>query len=493
MGFYTLSRVWSAHAAKAWLVLASIFFYGYWNPVYVPLFLLSIAVNYTLGSALTRTPFQGHSRKPLLVLGLVFNLGLLGYYKYANFFVETLNQVAGAGFNVVNVILPLAISFYTFQQIAYLVDAYLDESKRYNLVDYSLFVLFFPQLIAGPIVHPQEVLPQFARASYRFRQDDFAVGLTLFLLGLFKKVLIADSVARFATPVFGAAAGGAELSLIEAWGGALAYTLQLYFDFSGYSDMAIGLGRMFGIKLPLNFNSPYKATNIVDFWRRWHITLSRWLREYLYIPLGGNRQGMARRHANLMLTMLLGGLWHGAGWTFIFWGGLHGFYLIVNHSWQAFGRRTGFTAHLNNVWGRGLSRALTFFAVVVGWVFFRAESWGAATAVLQGMAGLNGFSLPGGLAGALAPLEAFGIGFHGLGSFDGRGLFWIAPLLLVVWLAPNPAQWLAWTQPTLESLAEPRYQWRPTLALGFVMGFFLFIVFKGFFTLAPTEFLYFNF
>jgi len=495
LGFYAIGwvwggRGWGAGAAKAWLVGASLFFYGYWSLNYLPLFVISVLVNYAFGCALVSV--QKGAKKPLLVAGLVFNLALLGYFKYANFFVETLN-LAGFNFNLANVILPLAISFYTFQQIAYLVDAYRDDTKRYTLLDYALFVLFFPQLIAGPIVHPQEVLPQFRRASYRFRADDFSVGVTLFLLGLAKKVLIADSVARFATPVFGAAAAGAELSLLEAWGGALAYTLQLYFDFSGYSDMAIGLARMFGVRLPLNFNSPYKATNIVDFWRRWHITLSRWLRDYLYIPLGGNRKGALRRHANLLLTMLLGGLWHGAGWTFVFWGGLHGLYLTVCHSWGGFIKRTG-TAHLfDNVGGRVLSRGLTFGAVVVGWVFFRAESWDAAVRVLEGMVGLNGLSLPSELAGGLAPLSTFGVLFNDLGAFDARGLVWIAVLLVVVWCAPNPEEWMSWTQPTLEPLPAPRRPWQPTVALGLLGGLLFFVVMRSFFTLTPTEFLYFNF
>lgn len=490
--FYGLSTLGRPQLAKGWLVLASLFFYGYWNPAYLPLILLSVTVNYSVGTALTKLE-PGPQRRALLVLGLAFNLGLLGYFKYADFFLESLN-VLGASFNLTNVILPLAISFFTFQQIAYLVDAAAGKDKGYTLLEYSLFVVFFPQLIAGPIVHPGEMLPQFARAVHRFRQDDLAIGLTLFLIGLFKKVLLADSVAQYATPVFGAALGGAEPTLLEAWGGALAYTLQLYFDFSGYSDMAIGLGRMFGIRLPMNFNSPYKATNIVDFWRRWHITLSRWLREYLYIPLGGNRKGEPRRYANLMLTMLLGGLWHGAGWTFVMWGALHGTYLVVNNLWRSFQRRTNTAHFFDNMGGRLLSRALTFLAVVVGWVFFRAESWEAAGLLLAGMVGAHGVSLPGELAPLLGGLSAFGVTFQDLGAFDARGVLWLAPLLLVVWFAPNPQQWMAWTEPTLEPVERPaRLSWRPSLLTGVALGFLLFLVVKGFFTLAPTEFLYFNF
>lgn len=495
-GFFLLSGARRGSAAKAWLVLASLFFYAYWNPAYLPLLLVSLAVNYRVSSALMRVRAT-FGRKVILVLGLAFNLGLLGYFKYANFFVESFNALAGTQIRLAPIVLPLAISFFTFEQIAYLVDTFWGTSKRYGPVDYGLFLIFFPQLIAGPIVHSQEMLPQFAGEPKRFRADDLAIGITMFLIGLFEKVLIADTVARYATPVFAAAAGGATLSLLEAWGGTLAYTLQLYFDFSGYSDMAIGLGRMFGIRIPLNFDAPYQAVNIVDFWRRWHITLSRWLREYLYIPLGGNRQGSVRRYANLFITMLLGGLWHGAGWTFVFWGALHGVYLIINHAWSALAKLTGLAARFNNRWGRTLSRGLTFLAVVIGWVFFRAESWDAAIRVLWGMMGRSGLVLPSALANRLATLEPLlaylGGHFGDMVAFDSKGLLVIVPLLFVVWLAPTPQQWMADTKPTLEAVAPSRLRWRPTALVGLALGGLLFLVVKGYFTLAPSEFLYFNF
>jgi D-alanyl-lipoteichoic acid acyltransferase DltB (MBOAT superfamily) len=304
-------------------------------------------------------------------------------------------MVTGSGIGAETILLPLAISFFTFQQIAYLVDAYEGLTREYNFLHYCLFVTFFPQLIAGPIVHHREMLPQFASDTiYRFNQSTFTAGLTTFCLGLFKKVIIADGAATYATPVFDAAEAGEILTFFEAWTGAFGYTIQLYFDFSGYSDMAIGLGMMFGIRLPLNFFSPYKAVNIIDFWRRWHMTLSRFLRDYLYIPLGGSRRGKVRRYVNLMVTMLLGGLWHGAGWTFVAWGALHGFYLVVNHAWHAVRRSLGHNLEKTTLAGRTLSRIVTLTAVIFAWVLFRAESFGGAMSIISGMVGLNGFALP---------------------------------------------------------------------------------------------------
>ena len=300
------------------------------------------------------------------------------------FFIDNVNHIFKLNLNIGVIILPLAISFFTFQQIAYLVDAYRGETREYNFLHYCLFVTFFPQLIAGPIVHHKEIMPQLTKEKiYSFCSENFNVGITIFILGLFKKVILADSVAVYATPVFEAASKNVSLTFVEAWGGALAFTCQLYFDFSGYSDMALGLGRMFGIRLPLNFNSPYKAVNIIEFWRRWHMTLSRFLKHYLYIPLGGSRKGKARRQANLLITMLLGGLWHGASWTFVVWGGLHGICLAINHAWHSIRRFMGHDIEKVSWQGRILSRTLTFFVVVVGWVFFKAESFYSAINVLK--------------------------------------------------------------------------------------------------------------
>ncbi|MEL6911965.1 MAG: MBOAT family O-acyltransferase, partial [Cyanobacteria bacterium J06598_4] len=318
-----------------WLIIASLIFYGRWKPLNLPLIILSIGVNYYLGYWLSNILERPRIKKAVFAFGIAFNLGLICYFKYSNFLLGNINHLIGSNFTLPSVVIPLAISFFTFQQIAYLVDAYRGETKEYDLRKYMLFVCFFPQLIAGPIVHHREVLPQFEKASiYKFSQTALSIGLTVFIAGLFKKVIFADRIAEYSNLAFAAASQGINLTFSESWVGALGYSLQLYFDFSGYSDMAIGAAYMFGIRLPLNFNSPYKAISIVDFWRRWHITLSHFLRDYLYIPLGGSRRGEFRRYFNLLLTMILGGLWHGAGWTFIFWGGLHGSYLVVNHLYR---------------------------------------------------------------------------------------------------------------------------------------------------------------
>ena len=299
-------------------------------------------------------------------------------------------------------------------------------------MDYALFVLFFPQLIAGPIVHHSEAMPQFQKRG-PVQASAIAMGLTIFAIGLAKKVLLADSVAGYATPQFDVAAAGTPLSFLAAWSGALAYTLQLYFDFSGYSDMAIGTALLCGVRLPLNFDLPYKATNIIDFWRRWHMTLSRFLRDYLYIPLGGNRHGKVRRYLNLFVTMLLGGLWHGAGWTFICWGALHGFYLAINHGWEALRKRSSVVHVEPGVVRVRAAQALTFLAVVVGWVFFRSDNLPAAFAMLKAMAGASG-------AGGAAAIAA-----EASSSGDTTQAFTLIGLLLaLVWLAPNTQELTAY-------------------------------------------------
>jgi D-alanyl-lipoteichoic acid acyltransferase DltB (MBOAT superfamily) len=444
-GFFLLGRLRQKEYALGFLTAASLFYYGWWNPVYLWLIIFSMIFNYALGVRLGRhAENEKTGNRILLWLGIAINLGFLGYYKYANFFADNLNALFGANFALGRIILPLAISFFTFQQIAYLVDAYRGETREYNFIHYCLFVVYFPQLIAGPIVHHKEMLPQFAGADiYRPRARWLGIGLTLFVLGLAKKVILADGVARFATPVFTAADAGEALTLVEAWTGLLAYTFQIYFDFSGYSDMAIGLGAMIGIRLPLNFNSPYKAVNIIDFWRRWHITLSRFLRDYLYISLGGNRHGKARRHVNLMLTMLLGGLWHGAGWSFVIWGGLHGAYLAINHGWHAVRKKHhgGTLPALTPGWA-WTSRTLTLLAVMLGWVFFRAGTLGGASGMLRGLLGGNGLALPAGyldkLGGAGQAMANVGVQFREVPLFCGiPGLLLLAGLFLIVWFLPN--------------------------------------------------------
>ena len=374
--YFWLNSTNKAVAGKAWLVFASLFFYSWWNVIYLPLIVGSMIVNYYIGTQLgcidKKNKTKLFNRKTLLTVGVVLNLGLLGFFKYANFFVENAN-VLGAQMELPDIILPLAISFFTFQQIAYLVDSYREEMREYDFLNYALFVTFFPQLIAGPIVHHKEMMPQFASQSNKSKNyTNISLGLFVFSLGLFKKVVIADTFANWATLGFD---GTAALGFFDAWVTSLSYTFQLYFDFSGYTDMAIGAALLFNIRLPINFNSPYKATDIQDFWRRWHMTLSRFLRDYLYIPLGGNRLGVNRTYINLFLTFLLGGLWHGASWMFVIWGALHGLALIVHRLWS----------QLGIVLPALLAWFITFNFVNITWVFFRAESIESAIRVLRGM------------------------------------------------------------------------------------------------------------
>lgn len=436
-GFYLIGGRGHHRIAISWLVFASLFFYGWWNPIYLGLILVSILFNYTIGIALGNSgPNEG---KRMLAWGVAANIGLIGYYKYANFFVDNINKLSGQNYHLETILLPLAISFFTFQQIAYLVDAYKGQARESNFLRYCLFITFFPQLIAGPIVHHKEMLPQFAKdIVYKLNIENIAVGVTIFSLGLFKKVIFADNMALHATPIFSAAEHGAILTIFEAWRGVLAYTLQLYFDFSGYSDMAIGLARMFGIRLPMNFNSPYKAVNIIGFWRRWHITLSRFLRDYLYIPLGGNRRGKFRRYINVMLTMLLGGLWHGASWTFVMWGGLHGLYLIINYAWHAFRRYMNHDLAKSTELGQWIGRIVTFIAVVIGWVFFRAETIGGALSILNSMITIDTSQYNEGLYKEFAYF-----------IIDSSQIFL---LLLICWYAPNVKQILYRYQPTIEPI-----------------------------------------
>lgn len=421
------------------LVAASIIFYGWQNPIYILLIGASIAVNFGIGVRLEKNP-----QRCMLGLGIAFNLGLIGYYKYAYFLTGIVNQATGLDFHLGTIVLPLAISFFTFQQIAYLVDAYQGKVKDTSFLHYCLFVTFFPQLIAGPIVHHADVIGQFEKKdNFTFNWDKLRVGSGIFLLGLYKKIIFADGISVYANSVFSSATNTPP-TFFEAWGGAIAYSFQIYFDFSGYSDMAIGLAWIFGIALPLNFFSPYKAVNIIEFWRRWHMTLSTFLRDYLYYPLGGNRQGLPRRYVNLMTVMLLGGLWHGAGWTFVVWGGLHGFYLVVNHLWRGWRRAGDGDAPQSRLWGRAMAGALTYLCVVVAWVFFRAENWQGAFNMIEGMIGLNGAVLPVWAVQWLGPVGSLlvsgGVEIGKTPLMDVSGYGWIAGLLGIVWLMPNTQQ-----------------------------------------------------
>lgn len=390
IGFFLAARL-GTNVGRYWLLAASLIFYGWWSVPFLGLLIVWMISNYLIGHQIAKVHARHgpNGSRIWAIGGISANLLALGYYKYATFFAGTLAALTGIEFALGAVILPLAISFHTFQQIAYLADLQRGQNPKYCLSDYMLFVSFFPQLIAGPIVHHYELLPQLkSNKTFRFQDDRFAEGVAFFVIGLVKKLALADPLSGLAAPMF-ATAGAAPPGMAEAWFAAIAFALGLYFDFSAYSDMAIGLARMFGVRLPYNFNSPYKSTSIIEFWRRWHITLSRFLRDYLYIPLGGNRKGPTRRSVNLFVTMLLGGLWHGASWTFVIWGGLHGLYLLINHGWNGFcARRSerGTPVSLGPVF----SQVLTLLAVVFAWTFFAAPGFNSAISVIGGMIGLNG-------------------------------------------------------------------------------------------------------
>jgi D-alanyl-lipoteichoic acid acyltransferase DltB (MBOAT superfamily) len=489
--FHGLRRAGLARSSIGLLALLSLVFYGWWNPIYLLLIVPLMLVNFALAACIV--PQDGRrprGAKLLLVLGILLNLTALGYFKYANFFVDNLNAVGGLHLLLGRVVLPIGISFFTFQKIAFLVDAYRDRIDRLNFIDYVLFVTFFPQLIAGPIVHHSEVMRQF-RDRAPVAGHTIALGVTIFTIGLAKKVLLADTAALYASPLFDAVAAGARPNALAAWGSALAYTAQLYFDFSGYSDMAIGGGLLFGIRLPVNFASPYKADSIIDFWHRWHITLSRFLREYLYVPLGGNRKGQSRRYVNLMITMLLGGFWHGAGWTFVVWGALHGLYLVVNHLWRALRGHLDGGPGTSTALGRHLGQGITFVAVVVAWVFFRSEDMGTAVRMLRAMAGSNGLGLPAsmanlwlGLPGARGPVDS------------AAALLVSAGLLAIAWFAPNTQELTGYVGPEGAQAAQqahrpPAVRWQPSagwaVAVGCLFGIALMLLSK------VSEFIYFQF
>lgn len=373
LGYFGLGKLSKGNINKAWLVLCSIFFYGYFNPSYLPIILVSICANYALSQGMLRITAKP-LRIVLLALGICLNLGALGYYKYYDFFASNINAAFGTSFTLLNLVLPLGISFFTFQQLSYVIDSYNKTVPPYNFIDYSLFVTFFPQLIAGPIVLHSEVVPQFADTkNRRFNAENFGAGLYAFAMGLGKKVLIADTFAQIVDKGF--VPDFAYLNTSVAWLLALAYCFQLYFDFSGYCDMAVGLGKMFNINIPQNFNSPYKALNIKEFWQRWHMTLSRFFTMYIYFPLGGSRKGLLRTCLNLMIVFIVSGFWHGAGWLFLFWGFLHG---VASVLYRLFQKRYD-ALHPALQW------LLTFMFLTVTWVFFRATSWEMAINIVRNM------------------------------------------------------------------------------------------------------------
>jgi D-alanyl-lipoteichoic acid acyltransferase DltB (MBOAT superfamily) len=480
----------SRSLALGWLVVASLFYYAWWRPLNVAIIAPSIAVNYVLARWLLALRAQGSNGAVanwVLALGIVFNVCFLAYFKYLNFFAVAINDIAGTNFVLERIVLPLGISFITFQKIAFLIDVHGRRVESFTLRDYALFVFFFPQLIAGPIVHYREVMPQFHAASCRYDRENLALGLTLFVFGLFKKVVLADGIAEHVTPIYEAAAGGAQVSLLPAWIAAVGFTLQIYFDFSGYSDMALGLGRCVGVKLPPNFDSPLKSTNIIDFWLRWHMTLTRFLTAYLYNPLvlWLTRRRIARRLPVLggkrtsagaflqllggptLLTMFVSGLWHGAGYLFIAWGVLHGLYLVINHAWRQVGPRLWPSKDIYARIMRPVGFVLTFLAVAVAMVLFRSANGIAASELLQGMAGLNGVRVPQALYDVLGPLKAL---VAVSAEFSTQALAiagaWVAVLLSVALALPNTLQFMARYEPALLVNKKPGriLDWNPSLA-----------------------------
>lgn len=444
-GYFVLRLFASKTVTLLWLICASLTFYAVWDPWNLLVLFSSIGFNFTCGTYLAERARAKKPTRALLTVGIAFNLALIGYFKYAGFFATNVNAVFGTDVPVLNLVLPLAISFFTFQEIAYLVDSARGETYGYRFKDYMLMVVFFPHLIAGPIVNHRILMRQFmSKTRLRVTAPTLALGIGLFVFGLAKKVLFADGMAPQANLIFDAVAQGASPGFADTWIGALAYTLQLYFDFSGYSDMAIGLGLLFGIRLPLNFDSPYKATSIIDFWRRWHMSLSAFLRDYLYFALGGNHRGQARRYANLLLTMLLGGLWHGAGWTFICWGAFHGLGLAICHFWiRLFGAaRRSDASRVGTI----LARAFTMIFVIFGWVMFRADSIGSAGKMMGTMIGLHGFDLSINSERQLTALMM---------------LASIVILMAIALFAPNSQQWLGYDP---QRPAEEERSWNIRIA-----------------------------
>jgi D-alanyl-lipoteichoic acid acyltransferase DltB (MBOAT superfamily) len=542
IGFLALGLM-SRQLAMAWVILASIFFYAWWRPFNLAIIGPSLVVNYFLGRwllGLQGDASKSRTRAFALTIGIIFNIAFLGYFKYANFAVSVAHDVTGRNFVFEEVILPLGISFITFQKIAFLVDVAGGKIKSFSVRDFLLFVLFFPQLVAGPIVHYQESVPQFQAATAKFDKTAYAAGLTLFVFGLFKKVVLADGMAAHVSPVFAFAQGAGDPTMVQSWLAAIGYTLQLYFDFSGYSDMACGAALFFGVKLPMNFNSPLKAANIIDFWQRWHITLTRFLTAYIFTPISLNftRQRAMKRLPPLratgsklgaflqllvaptLVTMFISGVWHGAGYTFIIWGLLHGFYLVIAHAWRQYGPKKGSApkavttdgavpaaqsmvpSALVNFIAQRAGWMITFLAIAVSMVFFRAPDVGTAVDVLKGMTGLNGVGLPQELADRVHMASLGGMKLAGgevyLHQFIPAAGFLIG-LFAIAILMPNSLQVMEKFKPTLTSPNEPpkiagfipSLRWNPSLPW---MGFFAVLALVAMLRMSgPSEFLYWQF
>jgi alginate O-acetyltransferase complex protein AlgI len=512
--------------ALRWLILASLVFYAWWRPLNVLLIAPSILINFVLARLLQKALRQEQSgaAKALLIAGIAFNVAFLGYFKYANFFMGAANDVLGTSFVLTQIILPLGISFITFQKIAFLVDVHARRIQSFTLQDYSLFVLFFPQLIAGPIVHYREMMPQFERAPCIYDKSNIAVGVTLLAFGLFKKAFLADGIAPMVTTLYGNATAGQSMTLLMAWMAAVGFTFQIYFDFSGYTDMALGIARLFGIRLPQNFNSPLRSSSIIDFWLRWHMTLTRFLTAYLYNPLSlwltrrrmakglpgfGGRGSTLGSFTSLlvlptMLTMCISGFWHGAGYLFILWGALHGAFLSINHGWRVFARNTWPDKARYARIMTPVGFALTFVSVATAMVFFRATTMHAAVEIVRAMIGLNGFKLPQVVFAKLAPVAGW---LHSLGAGVAppddfpflKMLLWLAALAALAFFCPNTQNLLARYEPALGAKAGATdglrllraLHWTPSLAWAVVVAV---VAAFGVLQLSgPSEFLYWQF
>ncbi|MBM7702352.1 MBOAT family O-acyltransferase [Metabacillus iocasae] len=463
ISYRLLVRLENQSIAKLFLVGASLYFYSFWNINYLPLMIASIFVNYLIAWVINKK--EGHLlKKTMLIFGVSFNLFLLGYYKYYDFFIENVNGLFQTNMPLLQLALPLAISFFTFQQIAYIVDTYRGETNGYTFVDYTLFVTFFPQLIAGPIVHHSEIIPQFHDKKNRlFNLHHFSSGLYIFAIGLAKKVVVADTFALYANDGY---RNLEALTFVDSWVTTLAYTLQLYFDFSGYCDMAIGLALLFNFKLPVNFNSPYRSLTIQDFWRRWHITLGRFFTQYLYIPLGGSRKGPIITYMNLFLIFFISGIWHGAGWTFVVWGALHGVASVLYRMWSKLPFRLP----------KVVAWAVTFLFVHVAWVYFRAPDLTVANTMIYKMFDVRSFDLP--PAAARVMSDAFGVNFQqATYYFDLQLLLYLGIGLGVIVVMRNSISMLKAFTPSVKAGVF--------VSLLLVISFFYFT--------RVSEFIYFNF
>ena len=484
IGYLLARQLAGPRAVLGWLLTASVLFYAWWNPVYVPLLLGLALFNFTVARLIAagRAAGRRHRVNLLLTFGIVVDLLVLGYFKYTDFLIDSANVLLRSNYPLQHIILPLGISFFTFQKIAYLVDASRGEVIEHDLLEYCFFVMFFPQLLAGPITHHSEIFSQIKGPwAFALKPSNFMLGLTIFVIGLFKKVVLADHFAPLVSPAYDAVAAGHPLDFFLAWQAAIAFKFQLYFDFSGYSEMALGAARLFGVQLPLNFNSPYRALNVVDFWRRWHMTLTRFLRDYVYIPLGGSRRGTAILYRNLIVTLALSGLWHGAAWHFVVWGSLQGASMVVAHAWRSVWRP------INAWWSHAIARLVTFFTLTMILVMHRAPSTAAALEIYRGMANLPHpwYQALGPIAGALSWL---GVRFDGppAASDELELVLWFVAWLAFVWFLPNTQQLLARWHPAYNygvvererDLPLPEripaftmeMQWRPNVAGAVFVG-----------------------